>query len=115
MKIFQTNRTKDILPGIKSILENEILPLEKLLLQSKYVLLQQELDKVRNKVKTNGLWTPHLKEKDGGLGLTLTEFALISELLGHSPLGHYCFNSQAPDIGNMELLHSHASKELRDK
>ena len=114
MEPFQTKRIKDLLPKIKSILEEDILPIEKLFLQGKYQELQQELNKIRNKVKTNGLWAPHLEEQDGGLGLTLTEFAHISELLGKSPLGHYCFNCQAPDIGNMELLHGHASEALKD-
>jgi alkylation response protein AidB-like acyl-CoA dehydrogenase len=115
METFQTKRIKDLLPKIKSILEEDIIPIEKLFLQGKYQELQQELDNIREKVKTNGLWAPHLEEQDGGLGLTLTEFAHISELLGKSPLGHYCFNCQAPDIGNMELLHGHASAVLKDK
>ena len=114
MEPFQTKRIKDLLPKIKSILEEDILPIEKLFLQGKYQELQQELNEIRNKVKANGLWAPHLEEHDGGLGLTLTEFAHISELLGKSPLGHYCFNCQAPDIGNMELLHGHASDALKD-
>ena len=41
----------------------------------------------------------------GGAGLSLTEFAHVSEELGRSPLGHYVFNCQAPDVGNMEILH----------
>jgi alkylation response protein AidB-like acyl-CoA dehydrogenase len=32
------------------------------------------------------------------------EHALVSEELGRSPLGHYVFNCQAPDAGNMEVL-----------
>jgi alkylation response protein AidB-like acyl-CoA dehydrogenase len=49
------------------------------------------------------------------LGLSLVEFALVSELLGTSPLGHYIFNCNAPDIGNMELMHQFASHELKEK
>jgi alkylation response protein AidB-like acyl-CoA dehydrogenase len=39
----------------------------------------------------------------------------VSELLGKTPLGHYCFNSQAPDIGNIELLKDHASDQLKSE
>ena len=39
----------------------------------------------------------------------------MSELLGKTPLGHYCFNSQAPDIGNIELLKDHASDQLKSE
>ena len=115
METFQTKRIKELLPKINTILEEDILPIEKHFLQGKYQKLVEELNKVRDKVKSQGLWAPHLEEQEGGLGLTLTEFAHISELLGKSPLGHYCFNCQAPDIGNMELLHGHASTELKEK
>jgi acyl-CoA dehydrogenase len=72
-----------------------------------------QLQKLRAKAKEQKLWAPHLSEKDGGLGLSLVEFAHISELLGTSPLGHYLFNCNAPDIGNMELMHQFASAELK--
>ena len=50
------------------------------------------LHTVRHRVKDRGLWAPHLPEKYGGVGFSLTEFAHISEELGRSPLGHYSFN-----------------------
>jgi alkylation response protein AidB-like acyl-CoA dehydrogenase len=37
----------------------------------------------------------------------------VSEELGRSPLGHLAFNCQAPDVGNMELLHAHGSAEQK--
>jgi acyl-CoA dehydrogenase len=114
MESLQTKRIIEILPKIKSLLMEDIIPCEKLFLQGNYQELQQALDKIRETVKTNGLWAPHLNREDGGLGLSLSEFAHVSELLGTSPLGHYCFNCQAPDIGNMELLHGHGSEALRD-
>jgi len=51
--------------------------------------------------------------EEGGLGLTLCEFGQVSEALAWSPFGHYTFNCQAPDIGNMELLHKHASDAIK--
>ncbi len=115
MESLQTEQITGMLSKIKSLLVDDIIPCEKLFLLGNYQELQQALDKIREKVKTSGLWAPHLNLEDGGLGLTLTEFAHIGELLGRSPLGHYCFNCQAPDIGNMELLHSHASEALKEK
>ena len=38
------------------------------------------------------------------MGLNCVEYALVGEELGRSPLGHYVFNGQAPDAGNMEIL-----------
>ncbi|MDZ7631931.1 MAG: acyl-CoA dehydrogenase family protein [Gemmatimonadaceae bacterium] len=60
-----------------------------------------------------GAWAPHLPPSEGGLGLSLVQFARVSEVLGRSPIGHWLCNCQAPDIGNMELMHTHADAELR--
>src|SRR6267143_2161229 len=40
--------------------------------------------------------------------------ALLSEALGRSPLGHLVFGVQAPDAGNVEILHKYATDEQRD-
>lgn len=68
----------------------------------KYLPLLSDL---RQKAKSEGLFAPHLSLEEGGLGLNLVQFAQVSEILGQSPIGHYVFNCNAPDIGNMELLH----------
>ena len=36
-------------------------------------------------------------------------------ILGASPYGHYCFNCQAPDAGNMELLLEFGTDEQKEK
>ena len=74
-----------------------------------------QLHELRNEVKRIGAWAPHLPVAHGGLGLSLVEFARVSEVLGRSPIGHWLCNCQAPDIGNMELLHTHASAELQTR
>jgi alkylation response protein AidB-like acyl-CoA dehydrogenase len=75
------------------------------------IILQEK----RVKAKLEGLWAPYLNKEDGGLGLTMIEFAQISELMATTPFGHYTFNCQAPDIGNIELMHKHASPVLKEK
>jgi len=75
--------------------------------------LLPELKEKREKVKALGLWAPQAPEKLGGMGLSLSEFAPVSEELGRTPLGHYVFNSQAPDAGNMEILIQHGTGEQK--
>ncbi|MBP7964781.1 MAG: acyl-CoA dehydrogenase family protein [Caldilineaceae bacterium] len=94
-----------MLTRIRHFLSEEILPLEPTLLQEGFGVLEPILAQKRLMAKELGLWTPHLPEEFGGMGLSLSEFAHISEELGTSPLGHYVCNVNAPDIGNMELLH----------
>jgi len=112
--LFYTDKVNSLLPKYKSFLETEVYPVE-LEIISNFRQALPQLQKLRAKAKAQKLWAPHLAEKDGGLGLSLVEFAQVSELLGTTPLGHYVFNCQAPDIGNMELLHQFASTELKSK
>jgi acyl-CoA dehydrogenase len=57
------------------------------------------------------LWAPNHPVELGGMGLNLVEHGLVSEALGRSPLGHYVFGCQAPDAGNVEILHKYGTEE----
>lgn len=104
-----------LLAGIRAFLETHAFPLERELLARPFTELLPQLQELRAEVKRLGLWAPHLPRDMGGLGLTLPEFAHVSALLGESPIGHYLFNCNAPDIGNQELLLSHGSAEQRER
>ncbi|HEU0054446.1 MAG TPA: acyl-CoA dehydrogenase family protein [Longimicrobium sp.] len=103
----------DALARIRRIVREELAPLEARFLAEPFRAVKPAVHAVRERVKAEGLWAPHLPPEMGGMGLSLTDFARVSEALGWSPLGHYAFNCQAPDIGNMELLHAHGSAEQR--
>jgi acyl-CoA dehydrogenase len=115
-EIFLTDKVRHIAPQIKSFIENELVPLETTeFLTSKFSKIVSILNEKRELVKKIGLWGLQWSEAEGGLGLTLCEFGQISELLAWTPFGHYVFNCQAPDIGNMELIHKYASTDIKDK
>jgi acyl-CoA dehydrogenase len=103
----------DLLAEIQSFISEQALPLEREFLTRPFSELEPKLEKLRADVKKRGLWAPHLPVELGGRGLSLTEFAHVSAVLGETPIGHYLFNAQAPDIGNCELLHAHGSAEQK--
>jgi len=113
--LFLSDKIKSLLPQYQKFLEEEVYPIELHIITHPFRQSLPVLQKLRAKAKEQKLWAPHLSEHDGGPGLTMVEFAQISELLGTSPLGHYIFNCNAPDIGNMELMHQFASAELKEK
>lgn len=115
INIFATDKLKEIYPKVKNFVEQELYPVELELLQMPFNKADIFLKEKRNKVKQLGLWTPYLSKADGGLGFTMLEFAQLSELLATTPFGHYVFNCQAPDIGNIELMHKNASASLKEK
>jgi acyl-CoA dehydrogenase len=104
-----------VLDRIKEFLRAQVYPIESDFLRLPFRELVPTLAAKREQIKTLGLWAPHLPKEHGGLGLTLTEFALVSEELGRTPIGHYLFNCQAPDIGNMEILMDHGTPEQKEK
>ena len=103
-----------LIDRIKEFLRTRVYPLESDFLRLPFRDLVPALNAKRDEVKAMGLWAPHLPTEHGGLGLTLSEFALVSEELGRTPIGHYLFNCQAPDIGNMEILMDHGTAEQKD-
>lgn len=113
VEIFATDKLRKIYPLYKSFLEKEIYPIEGQLISVPFHQAAVLLDEKRGKAREAGLWAPFLPASEGYPGLDMLEFAQVSELLATTPFGHYVFNCQAPDIGNMELLHRHASEQQK--
>ena len=104
----------DLVSRYQAFLKEFIYPIEKEIIYGSFKSHLPKLRELRALAQSKGLFTPHLSVDEGGLGLSLPEFARISEVLGTSPLGHYIFNCNAPDIGNMELMHAFASPFLKE-
>ncbi|RYF50016.1 MAG: acyl-CoA dehydrogenase, partial [Cytophagaceae bacterium] len=114
--LFATPQTEALAPRIREFVLNELVPLETTKhLTGNFSTVARVLDQKRALVRKAGLWGLQHSLDEGGLGLSLCEFGQISELLAWSPFGHYTFNCQAPDIGNMELMHRHAPDTLRNR
>jgi len=107
--------TQRMIHVIRDFIRQEVYPLERNFLNASFRDMLPVLRAKRDKVKAMGLWAPHIPEAYGGQGLSLVEFAHIGEELGRSPLGHYLFNCQAPDVGNMEILLKHGTDEQRER
>ncbi len=112
--MFESEKALELVPRYREFLEKHIIPLEQGAIYGSFRAHLPALHALRAKAKEEGLFAPHLPVSHGGLGLSLVEFASISEVLGTSPLGHYVFNCNAPDIGNMELMHQFASPYLQE-
>jgi alkylation response protein AidB-like acyl-CoA dehydrogenase len=112
--MFESDKALELVPRYRAFLEQYIIPLEQGAIYGSFRAHLPALHALRAKAKEEGLFAPHLPVSHGGLGLSLVEFASISEVLGTSPLGHYVFNCNAPDIGNMELMHQFASPYLQE-
>lgn len=108
-------RVHDIRALLREFLAKELIPLEQELRHGGFTALLPKLHGVRERARGTGLWAAFVPERFGGAGLSLLEFAHMSEELGRSPLGHYAFNCQAPDVGNMEVLMQHGTAAQQER
>ena len=108
-------RVEAIREMVREFMKKEVYPLEPALRHRSFRELVPELREKRRKVRQMGLFAPHIPEEHGGAGLSLLEFAFLSEELGRSPVGHYIFNCQAPDVGNMEILMMHGTDAQKER
>lgn len=115
MDITVSEKMSVILEMVESFVDTELLPLENEMLFGNPETLAASVAAAQNKVRQMGLWAPNHPVEFGGLGLNMVEHGLLSEALGRSPLGHLVFNTQAPDAGNIEILHMFATEMQREQ
>jgi len=102
---------RPLLERIEHFVAEHVIPAEADVFERGFAAAAPRLDELRARCKSEGLWGPQLPKSLGGLGLSLVEHGLVSERLGRSPLGHFVFGCQAPDAGNIEILHKHGTPE----
>jgi acyl-CoA dehydrogenase len=100
---------------IHEFIIEEVVPLEKYYDYKHGRMPESISQEARKKVKALGLWTPHLPKTEGGLGLDMLSTAMVFTAIGYSPIAPYIFNCDAPDEGNMHLLHVAANEEQKKK
>ena len=67
--------------------------------------------------RSEGLWNlflPGLGDDEPGTRLTNLEYAPLAEIMGRVPWSSEVFNCNAPDTGNMEVLHMFATEQQRE-
>uniref|UniRef100_F6X8Y5 Acyl-CoA dehydrogenase family member 11 n=1 Tax=Ornithorhynchus anatinus TaxID=9258 RepID=F6X8Y5_ORNAN len=114
----RTKRGKEILMKVKQFMKKHILPAEKEVMEF-YTCNENSLDKweqpfvidkLKEMAKAEGLWNLFLPAISG---LSQLDYALIAEETGKCFFAADIFNCQAPDTGNMEVLHLYGSEEQK--
>ncbi|KPH75698.1 acyl-CoA dehydrogenase family protein [Bosea vaviloviae] len=76
------------------------------------------IDGLKAKARAEGLWNlflPALKADEPGTRLSNLEYAPLAEIMGRIYWSSEVFNCNAPDTGNMEILHMFATPEQRER
>lgn len=70
------------------------------------------IESLKEKARAEGLWNLFLPAESG---LSVVEYATLAETMGKSFIAPEIFNCNAPDTGNMEVLHMYGSDEQKDR
>jgi alkylation response protein AidB-like acyl-CoA dehydrogenase len=100
---------------IREFMDREVIALEGEMLHGDPATLDAGVAAAQAKVKQMGLWAPNHPVEYGGLGLSMVDHGLFAEAVGRSPLGMRVFGTQAPDAGNVEILHMFGDDEQKER
>jgi alkylation response protein AidB-like acyl-CoA dehydrogenase len=107
------------LDWIRTFVREEVEPLDALFPGYEYVPLNEErrriVDPLKQRVREQGLWAPHLGPELGGQGFGAVKLTLINEILGRTAWGPIVFGTQAPDTGNAEILARFGTPEQKER
>jgi acyl-CoA dehydrogenase len=100
---------------VRAFVDDNIIPAEAKILEEDKTKDRTTLKDLRQRARDAGLFVPHLPREHGGLGLGIMGMCALFREMGRSPVGAACFNCDAPDQGNMDLLLKSASPAVREQ
>ncbi|MDH4072103.1 MAG: acyl-CoA dehydrogenase family protein [Gammaproteobacteria bacterium] len=122
MNIGITERLRPILESVKTFIRERILPVDEEFLAEvangdRWTLSPRQveiLEGLKSEARSKGLWNFWLTDSERGPGLTTVEYAYIAEETGRAHIAAECFNCNAPDTGNMEVLERYGTEAQKN-
>jgi len=100
---------------VRAFVDERVIPNERRIVEEDQAGKWDTLQGLQAEVRAAGMWTPHLPRELGGQGLGVMGMCALFREMGRSLLGAKCFNCDAPDQGNMDLLLAAASPEIKER
>ncbi|XP_038179957.1 acyl-CoA dehydrogenase family member 11 [Arvicola amphibius] len=116
----QSRRGQEVLTKVKEFMRQHVFPAEKEIAEYYAQNGNAEkmwghplvIEKLKEMAKAEGLWNLFLPAVSG---LSQLDYALIAEETGKCFFAPDIFNCQAPDTGNMEVLHLYGSEQQKQQ
>lgn len=96
---------QQLVDRIQAFITEDVLPAEAEITDPEDILTSWHVvERLRERARERGIYTPHLPEEWGGLGVGILGMSLIHQACGVSGLASLGLNAMAPDEGNMHTL-----------
>jgi alkylation response protein AidB-like acyl-CoA dehydrogenase len=106
----------ELLDRVRAYIAEDALPAEREIADPTDVLASWDVvERLRDRARELGIYTPHLPEEWGGLGVGVLGMSLISQECGVSGLASLGLNAMAPDEGNMHTLLLAGTEEQKER
>src|SRR5713226_602722 len=117
MDYLLTPEIEDYRRRVRAFVERHLIPLEsdRTAYDDHENINDAQLQKMRAKAKSEGLWSVQMPKERGGQGLSFVGMAVCYEEMNRSIFGPVVFNSAAPDDGNMMLLEAVCTPAQKEK
>jgi len=114
------NDTQDMQRTLRRFLDDNVVPHLRAYEQiaASGTFPSEIVEPLKQQAREAGLWNmflPGLRDGEPGTRLTNMQYAPLAEIMGRVYWSSEVFNSNAPDTGNMELLHLFATPEQRQR
>ncbi len=123
MNFSLSDRAKDLLDSVKTMITDEIVPLDEEFLEEvpkvdRWTFTKRQLSilgDLKDQARSRGLFNLWNSKAIDGPNLTTVEYAYFAEEMGQSYLAPEVFNCNAPDTGNMEVLIRYGTQAMREQ
>ena len=118
-------RSQSFRDRVRAFVTEHVLPVEEAMVAARRTArsspdhrtwtVSPEVRRLQARAREEGLWNLFLPDAEHGAGLSVVEYAPVAEEMGRSFLAPEVFNCNAPDTGNMEVLHTYGSAEQKER
>lgn len=125
MDFQHSQRTLQYIAKVRKFIDEKIRPVEETYFRELHAAnrgadwknwgVSPVVEALKNQAKSEGLWNLFLPDTEHGQGLSTVEYAPLAEEMGKSFLAAEIFNCNAPDTGNMEVLHKYGTAEQKER
>lgn len=110
-----TPELSELREKVRAFMDGRVIPVEQTIVDEDRARSWNTLRALQAQARADGLYTPHLPTEWGGRGLGVMGMCVLFREMGRSPVGARVFHCDAPDQGNMDLLLSAGSDEIKQR